>query len=292
MKIVLFALIIIASITANSQQSIFYDISLKNESSTTAFNKYSSEIAKILSYKIESSKHLKKRLLQESFNTKSDTVSFIATYWCQENGVVLPYMFGSSLTRETPAHKELKKILSRFRISPKDMKKLTRFTGGDQVHLFFNYRKVKDSSSGNIRFEYFTYNYNSPLPRLDKENNQTSPVCKGCRIPKKKNIYDLKVQQKIKACNSNKIDHLMLNNFNRKKLAQHPFLKGRQVIIFTKFTINNLGDISDIKAVSLIPELETEAIRVLNKLPKAKPATVDGLPVNVIYDKSITFMTN
>lgn len=277
---------------AIAQNSFFYDISLGNRTGQEAFEHYHKEIGTVLSYKIERSKHLKQALIEQSNQTKRDSVDFLTTYWRQENGVVLPYLFGSSFGRETAAHKELKEILIKFRISPEDMKKLTRFKNGDQVHLFLNYRKVTDTVSGKIHFEYFTYNHNTTLPQPIKENNQTAPVCKGCRIPKRKNIYDLKVQQKIKACNDKKIDRLIQSNFDVKKIAQHPFFKGRQIQILTKFIINDQGDISDLNAVSLRLELEAEAIRVFNKLPKAKPATVAGKPVNVIYTKPITFIGN
>lgn len=290
MKAILLKLLLLVFTTITAQQNIFYDIPIGNRYGQKAFEHFHSETSKILSYKIERSKYLKKRLLQESFNTKSDTVSFIATYWCQENGVVLPYMFGSSLGRETAAHVELKKILSRFKISPEDMKKLTRFRNGDQVVLRFNYRKITNPINQRVHFEHFWYS-NKKTPS-SKYTDQRNPIHKGCDVSKKSDLSSVKTQVKIKNCMSRKIDKLIQNNFRVNQLKEHPFIKGRQVSIFNSFIINNQGQITNINAVSLRPELEQEAIRILSKIPPLKPATKNGEPASIIYNKPITFIAN
>lgn len=290
MKIGLFIICFYSYITVVCQNNIYYDISLKGKSQSEAFGFYSNRIAEILSYKLETTRYLKKRLLKETIETKSDTVNFVATYWCQENGVILPYMFGSSLGRETLAHKELKEILSRFRVSAEDMKKLTRLPNGDQAIVYFNYRKITDSITQKTHFEHFQYD-NKPKS-LPEYSNDMPPIFKGCKLSRKKDLKATKNQLKIKDCMSKKIDRLILNNFNSKDLVKHPFINGRQITILNSFIFDKQGLIKNIKSVSIRPELEDEASRVFSKIPTVSPALVDGKPVNIIYQKSITFLAN
>ncbi len=67
--------------------------------------------------------------------------------------------------------------------------------------------------------------------------------------------------------------------------------KGLQGVqrIYTRFKINKLGKVTDIKARGPQKELEDEAIRVIESLPLMKPGTKDGEPVNVMYSLPIAF---
>lgn len=59
--------------------------------------------------------------------------------------------------------------------------------------------------------------------------------------------------------------------------------------IFILFTINHEGDIVDVKARALHPELQKEAVRAVNSLPRMKPAKQGNKKVNVTYTLPILF---
>lgn len=65
-------------------------------------------------------------------------------------------------------------------------------------------------------------------------------------------------------------------NENRDRLdsiaKQLNYKGGDQIKVFTIFTINKEGHVTDIKARSVHPLFEKEAIRILNELPKMTPA--------------------
>lgn len=64
-------------------------------------------------------------------------------------------------------------------------------------------------------------------------------------------------------------------------------VQGRVVV---SVVINEDGSVSDIKVVkSVSPELDNEAIRLCESLPKFKPGTQYGRPVKVRYTIPITF---
>ncbi|HEX9827501.1 MAG TPA: energy transducer TonB, partial [Flavobacteriaceae bacterium] len=55
------------------------------------------------------------------------------------------------------------------------------------------------------------------------------------------------------------------------------------------FKINEEGHIVDVKARAPVPELENEAIRVINSLPKFEPGIHKGKKVTVPYSLPIIF---
>ena len=57
--------------------------------------------------------------------------------------------------------------------------------------------------------------------------------------------------------------------------------------ILVSFKINKKGKTVDIKAKGSIPELEIEAIRVVNSLPIMEPGIHKGKKVNVLYSLPI-----
>ncbi|MBU2927925.1 energy transducer TonB [Winogradskyella psychrotolerans] len=88
---------------------------------------------------------------------------------------------------------------------------------------------------------------------------------------------------------SKNISKIITNNFNI-EIAKNLGLKGKQRI-FTQFKIDKNGDVKDVKVrKSLHPELENEAIRVLNLLPKFKPAKQRNKNVAAIYAIPIVFL--
>ncbi|MBP2834282.1 energy transducer TonB, partial [Aquimarina sp. U1-2] len=98
---------------------------------------------------------------------------------------------------------------------------------------------------------------------------------------------DSELNEERKKCTSQTISRFVNRNFNT-ELAKDLNLKGRQRI-HVIFKISKEGDIIDVKARAPHPELEKEAIRVINALPKMIPGEQKGKKVNVPYTLPIVF---
>ncbi|WP_054852557.1 energy transducer TonB [Olleya sp. ITB9] len=59
--------------------------------------------------------------------------------------------------------------------------------------------------------------------------------------------------------------------------------------VIVQFKITSKGDVEIIKARAPHEDIESEAIRVINDLPKLIPATLNGQPVSVNYALPIKF---
>jgi len=90
-----------------------------------------------------------------------------------------------------------------------------------------------------------------------------------------------------KKCFSKNVSQLVGSEFNT-EIGKTSGLSGRQKI-YVRFKIDNKGNIVDIAARGPLPQLETEAVRVINQLPKMTPGIQDGIPVNVMYSLPIVF---
>ena len=106
------------------------------------------------------------------------------------------------------------------------------------------------------------------------------PLIEGCET-----LVNLKEQ---KECFLNKINEHVMKNFNT-ELANTLGLEKGVKRIFVSFKIDVNGDVVDVKARAPHPDLEKEAIRVINLLPKMTPGTDKGKQVNVPYSLPITF---
>lgn len=104
------------------------------------------------------------------------------------------------------------------------------------------------------------------------------PVFPGCE--------DLKDEAQ-KKCTSNNIANHVNKNFNT-KLSNDLKLTGKQRINVI-FKINTDGNIIGVRSRAPHPELEKEAIRVVNLLPKMIPGEQKGKKVNVPYSLPIIF---
>jgi len=61
--------------------------------------------------------------------------------------------------------------------------------------------------------------------------------------------------------------------------------------VYVSFNVAETGKIMDAKVLSgVAPELDNEALRVVNKMPAWKPGTVSGKPVKVQYILPIDFV--
>mgnify|MGYP000533313294 CR=1 FL=1 len=91
-----------------------------------------------------------------------------------------------------------------------------------------------------------------------------------------------------KACFSEKISKYINRKFNAGLAEEMGLAPGIQRI-FTLFKIDKNGSIIDIQARSPYKELQKEAIRVINLLPKMEPGKQQGNPVIVKYSMPIIF---
>ena len=115
-----------------------------------------------------------------------------------------------------------------------------------------------------------------PFAVIDKV--PTYPGCEGMS------------NEEAKKCMSKKITQLVMENFNI-EVANKNGLTGKQKI-FVQFKIDKNGNVTDARARAPHPDLETEALRVVNKMPKMQPGEQDGKKVGVLYSLPILFEIN
>jgi beta-lactamase regulating signal transducer with metallopeptidase domain len=106
------------------------------------------------------------------------------------------------------------------------------------------------------------------------ESVPTYPGCSGNNAEKKK-------------CMQEKITRFVNDNFNT-ALANNLSLTGKQKIAI-QFKIDKNGDVVGVLSRANAPELQAEAARVINLLPKMKPGMQRGKEVGVIYGLPIIF---
>jgi protein TonB len=75
--------------------------------------------------------------------------------------------------------------------------------------------------------------------------------------------------------------------------ARYPEIARKKVIegrVWIAFVIDQKGYADEVWVErSVDPSLDQEALRVIKMLPRMKPATVDGKPVNLLYSIPIDF---
>ena len=107
------------------------------------------------------------------------------------------------------------------------------------------------------------------------------PVFPGCE--------SLQTNEERKKCMSEQISQFVNENFNT-NLGKELQLKGVQRI-YTRFRINENGNIVDIESRANSPELIKEAERVVSLLPQVTPGRHRGKNVSVLYALPIVFQT-
>jgi protein TonB len=105
------------------------------------------------------------------------------------------------------------------------------------------------------------------------------PIYPGCE--------DMKNNADRKKCMSEKITKFVNREFNT-GLANELGLSGRQKIS-VQFKIDSKGNVVGIQSKAKHPKLQSEATRVINKLPAMTPGKQRGKPVGVIYALPIIF---
>lgn len=90
-----------------------------------------------------------------------------------------------------------------------------------------------------------------------------------------------------KKCMEEKVMQFVQTNF-KTELAGDLGLEGRQRIN-VQFKIDNNGNVVNVRARAPHPELEKEAVKLIQRLPKMTPGMQRGRPVGVIYSLPILF---
>ena len=106
------------------------------------------------------------------------------------------------------------------------------------------------------------------------------PVFPGCA--------DLKTNNERKSCMSEKITQYVVNNFDT-GIGKDILDEGEITRVIVQFKINASGDVTEIKARAPHPDLEMEAKRVINSLPRMQPGKQRGKAVGVVYSLPIVF---
>ncbi|MGY5848817.1 M56 family metallopeptidase [Salegentibacter sp. F14] len=105
------------------------------------------------------------------------------------------------------------------------------------------------------------------------------PVFPGCE--------SLTDQEERKKCMSSGIADFVNSNFKVKEMREFAEIGLNRVIV--QFKIDDAGRIAEAKARAKSPELEAEALRVINALPQMQPGKQQGKEVGVMYSLPIVF---
>ena len=109
------------------------------------------------------------------------------------------------------------------------------------------------------------------------------------RVPIYKGCDENMGNQALKECFNERMNSHISKNFNVRVADKLNLPDDTTVKISVFFKISTSGEIENIVAKAPYPELETEAIRTVNLLPKLKPGYVDGKSVRVPYYLPIKF---
>ncbi|MGB0838145.1 MAG: energy transducer TonB [Flavobacteriaceae bacterium] len=108
---------------------------------------------------------------------------------------------------------------------------------------------------------------------------ENAPLYPGCRG---------KNQDQLKACFSTKIQKHIGRKFNADLASDLGLAPGKKKI-YVMFTIDQKGDIINIRANAPHKRLQMEAVRVIELLPQMTPGSQRGVPVKVKYSLPIVF---
>ena len=90
-------------------------------------------------------------------------------------------------------------------------------------------------------------------------------------------------------CFQEKIQKHISDTFRYPEIAQEMGIQGR---VFVQFMIGKDGNISGIRSRGPDKNLEKEAVRIINKLPRMTPGKQRGRPVRVPFSIPVTFRLN
>jgi TonB family protein len=131
---------------------------------------------------------------------------------------------------------------------------------------------IEDSE---ISIDYSNPNIKVPFAIIEVENAPVYPGCEDDSILNKKDCF----QEKI-------YEHIGLN-FKYPEEAEKEKIEGR---VYSNFTIDVTGHITNIRTSGPHPLLEKEAKRIIEIMPDMiTPGTHSGMAVNILYSLPITF---
>ena len=113
------------------------------------------------------------------------------------------------------------------------------------------------------------------------------PFAEVEKVPKTQNCKDLTDQASARKCTSDEIKKFVNKNFNI-SIAENIGLSGINRI-YARFIIDTDGNIINVESRGPALELEEEAKRVIQSLPKMIPGKDQGKKVNVLYTLPIVF---
>ena len=125
----------------------------------------------------------------------------------------------------------------------------------------------------------------------DFNNASEVPMSVIDQVPTLEACEALTSEEERRKCTSQHIAKFVNQNFNT-DIGKNVGLVGKRNRISVKFTINKNGDIVDVIARAPHEDLEEEAERVINLLPKFSPGEHNGKKVNVPYSLPIVFQIN
>ncbi|WP_420571960.1 energy transducer TonB [Kordia sp.] len=171
-------------------------------------------------------------------------------------------------TEMKPIDVELKTQLEDFKIelAPISQKQNSYITN----HLF-----LKIDRENNV----FIPLYDHKPKRIPFSGPEVTPIYRGCE--------STKTNKERKRCMSDKVSEFVGKNY-KTRLARKAKLNGT-VKVFVVFKINEQGKAVNIRSRAPHPILEKEAIRVIRRLPRMKPATIENIPVSVNFTLPIVF---
>ncbi len=129
-----------------------------------------------------------------------------------------------------------------------------------------------------------------PLEVIEVEQDIEVPFAVVEEVPIMLSCQDLQTNLERKTCLSQNVAKHVNKHFNT-GIAKTLGLQGKQRISVI-FKINKKGNVVEAKARAPHPELEKEAIRVIELLPQFKPGLHKGKPVTVPYSLPILFQVN
>jgi TonB family protein len=92
--------------------------------------------------------------------------------------------------------------------------------------------------------------------------------------------------EKLKECFNKQIQKHISRNFRYPEIAQEMGIQGR---VFVTFIIDQYGEVKNIRTRGPDQNLQNEAYRIIQKLPKMQPGIHKGIAVSVPYSIPITF---
>ncbi len=262
------------------------------------FSKATDEKSAKKVYKKQLSKYVFNNLDESIFNTidkklnkKYNTFTINLMYWTNNKGEIIQELVGSNLRGfDKNTHDKIAFLLSKAKLN----KQSTSFSS-----LFIN---KQNSISFKLKKDNETNSY-AIIKRKKKKKKKfnindsiTSPIYKGCHLLE--DIYSEETYKAERKCMEHYISKYILKeiDLNVIKTASSSFTKygiyDKKIKSYAIFKFNKTGEISNIKALSMIYELEREIISILKSIPNVKPGTRKGKPVNVKYHIPISFKTS